>query len=242
MEEQQLKQVEAYFKRQMTFGENEKFEEKIRKNSELKRVVDEYQLTMDVIDQQEETELKEKFNQWKQGEKKTITRRLVFYSSVAASIAILFGIFAIKSLSGPDNYRELAYSNYQIPGSPSASMGDSQVHRNAGISAFKIKSYQEAINEWSQMDAKDPEINYYMAHAYFNLELFQKASVLFNEIAKGTSTFNYPSDWYLLLCYLSAEDMIKFNQQLDKILNDEQHPYYDDGVKLKEKLKKIKQK
>jgi hypothetical protein len=240
MEEQQLKQVEAYFKRKMTFEENEKFEEDIRKNSELKRIVDEYQLTMDVIDQQEEIILKEKFIQWKKAEKKTITPRLVFYSSIAATIAVLFGIFAIKSLSGPNTYKELAYTSYQLPDSPSASMGDSQIHRNAGIMAFKTNSFQEAVEEWSQMEVTDSEIDYYLAHSYFNLELFSKASVLFNEIAKGTSTFNYPSDWYLLLCYLSEGNMVEFNQQMEKIITDKQHPYYDDAVSLKEKLKKIK--
>lgn len=241
MEEQQLNRIEAYFKRQMNFEENEKFEEDIRKNSELKRIVDEYQLTIDVIDQQEEIKLKEKFDLWRQSEKKTITPRFIFYSSIAATIAVLFGIFAIKSLSGPDTYQELAYASYQLPESPSASMGDSQIHRNAGIMAFKIKSFQEAVNEWSQMEITDAEIDYYLAHSYFNLELFDKASVLFSEIAKGTSTFNYPSDWYLLLCYLSKANMFEFNQQMDKIINDKQHPYFDDAVNLNEKLKKIKQ-
>ncbi len=242
MEEQQLKQVEAYFKRNMTSEEHEKFEKRIYNDSDLKRIVDEYQLTMDVIDLQEERILKEKFVRWKQTEKKTIVRRLVLYSSIAACIAVLFGMFIIKSLSQPKTYQELAFASYQLPESPSSSMGDSQVHRNAGIMAFKVKSYQEAIDEWSQMEETDPEIKYYMAHAYFNLNLFQKASVLFNEIAKGTSTFNYPSDWYELLCYLSHEDLENYNQQMDKILNDKNHPYYRDARKLKEKLNKIKQK
>ncbi len=242
MEKQYVEKTNAYFKHQLSSGEQVKFEKEIEANPELRQFVEEYQLALDAIDHNEDAILRDKFSTWRKNEKKTSIRRLIVYSSIAASIAILFGIFIHTHFSAPKTYQDLAYLNYHIPESPGASMGDSQLHWNKGIDAFKAKDFQIAIQEWTQIPEPDPEVNYYLGHAYFNMKNYQKASMIFNTLSKETSIYSFPSDWYLLLSYLSGNNMEKYNQQSDKILKNKEHPFYNDALKLKNEVENIKPK
>lgn len=239
MEKQYVEKANAYFKHQLSSDEQVKFEKEIEADPELRQFVEEYQLAIDAIDYNEEAVLKDKFSTWRKNEKKTSIRRLIVYSSIAASIAILLGFFINSYFSGPKTYQELAYQNYYLPESPGASMGDSQLHWNQGINAFKTKDYQIAIQEWEQIPGSDPEINYYLGHAYFNVKDYQKASVIFNALSKETSIYSFPSDWYLLLCYLSENNIEMYNHQSDKILANKEHPFYNDAFKLKNEVENI---
>jgi tetratricopeptide (TPR) repeat protein len=239
MEKQYVEKANAYFKHQLSPDEQVKFEKEIEADPGLRQFMEEYQLAIDAIDHNEEAILRDKFSTWRKNEKKTSIRRLIVYSSIAASIAVLFGFFISTYFSGPKTYQKLAYQNYHLPESPGASMGDSQLHWNKGIDAFKAKDYQIAIQEWDQIPEPDPEINYFLGHAYFNVKNYKKASEIFNVLSKQTSIYSFPSDWYLLLSYLSEDNIEKYNQQSDKILKNKEHPFYNDALKLKNEVENI---
>jgi tetratricopeptide (TPR) repeat protein len=241
MEEQYISKIEAYFKRTLSDDERKKFEKELQKDPVLKETFDQYKLAMDVMDQQIENDLRVKFSDWKK-EKKHISRNITIYSAMAASIVILVGFYLIfKWRTGSATYEQLASRYYSLPEPPAYSMGDEEIHTEKGMNAYRKNSFQDAINEWLKVKDPDPEVMYYLGHAYYNEKEYQKAAQIFKKLAKGTSVYNYPSDWYLLLSLLSSGNTEQFQHQTEYILSDKKHPYYKDALELKNKFGKIHQ-
>lgn len=239
MNEQHLKQLEAYIQNKLDTENRILFEKEMEKNAELKQLYEEHKLTMEVIDNDTENELRNKFSQWLKEDKRSKTRKLSVISAIAASTLVLFGFFLIKNLMKPKSDYQLALSYYKVPEAPAHEMGDDQIDWQNGLKAYQQKQYTDAIKAWKKIENPDAEASYYLAHALFNTKEFKEAAAIFKLISESSSVYNYHSDWYYLLALLASEDTGQMNKQLNKILSDKSHPYYTKTKELKNNIEKI---
>ncbi len=229
--------IEAYIKQAMNAEERGRFKEEIRNNPELQQLVEEYKLSMDAIDLEEEEALRAKFTGWKQGRKQQQKRLYtIVVSAAAACVAILAGIyFLVRPV--PETNISIAFSAYTLPDTPGSTMGTMDEKWSAGESAYKSGSFKKAIKEWEAIEEKTPEVYYYLAHCYFNTREFDRAITLFQELSSGTSVYSFSSDWYLALAYLASGITGESMKKIDMILENKNHPYYNNAQKLRAKIK-----
>lgn len=236
MEEGYIKRVEAYINRKLNEDERRRFEADLKNDQALRIIFDEYTLAMAVIDQQVENDLRSKFQTWRADNQPDKSRMLVVFMSIAASLLLLITVYFFISSPSVNKGAQLALDVYTLPKSSGSTMGESDRHLSLGRQAYDNKEFQQAIAEWSAIEAPTPEVTYYLAHSYFNVKEYDQAALLFQRLASGSSVYNFPSDWYLVLSYMALDDREKGIQQLEKIINDKDHPYHLEAQQLKTKL------
>ncbi|GEM_PF-2503210 len=238
MEQDNVNKVESYFRDELTPGEKEQFLKEMDENPELERLYSEYMLSMEAIDQQVETELRDQFNEWEGNveNEKSKVRFMPIIWKVAATLILLavayivFYQVNIETTSGD----KLALSEYQLPESPGSTMGDGNAQWSEGIRFFESNDFNGAVDSWSAIENPNPEMQYYLAHAYFNIGDYNEAANLFQALSEGNSVYGYSSDWYLLLTYMANNQQNDFNKQLARISDDPTHPYLEDALDLGE--------
>lgn len=220
MEQEYINRVEAYFKGTLGAEEKAQFEADVEKDPQLKELYQEYGLAIDAIDQQVEDDLRGQFRIW-EAEKETKTGTMVFllFWKVAASVTLIMGIsYGLYVYDwGVQTGRELALKNYTLPPSTGNEMGTGSELWSKGMERFEQQDYSAAIEYWSQITDPTDEMQYYMAHAYFLMDNFDKAASLFEHLSSTINTYRAGADWNLLLTYLANEDTLKFRQQVDTI-------------------------
>lgn len=238
MNDKHINRVEAYFKKTLSEKEEKQFMNDVRSDKALRRTFEEYQLAVDATDEQVERDLRLKFAGWRDAQNKNRRRSLIIYTGIAASILLLIGIYLISNRGFKINGNiQLALKLYELPDTPESTMGNEDRHWSLGREAFGQQKFVQAIDEWKKIEEPGPEVNYYLAHCYFNIENYNNAISLFQELSSGTSVYSYSSDWYLALAYLAADQPDRVHDQLMKIVNDTTHPYHDDARDLKIKMK-----
>lgn len=236
MEEERIIQVEAFYNGRLSKDDQQQFMRDLEEDPALKRVFEEYELCLSVIDRQVEKELRSKFDTWRAPQKESKTRTLFVMMSIAASLLLLISFYFIFVSSKPNTADQLAYDVYTLPKSPGSTMGEGDQHWLQGKEAYNNKDFHRAISEWSAIKNPTPEETYYLAHSYFNIRDYAKAEALFRQVALGTSVYNYPADWYLTLSYLALNKKDEFKKQLDKIIVDKDHPYNSEARELIRKM------
>ncbi len=239
MNETTIHRVETYFNRTMSDTDRVLFENEIGNNPELKEIYDEYKLAMEVVDQQVENNLYSKFASWKK-EEKPDSKRIMRFAALAAGLALFIGIFFLINKSKPETHTELAMMYYKLPDSPEHTMGREVLHWQQGIDDYSKGLYEDAAKEWEKIENPGPEVNYYLAHSYFNLKRYEQAANLFRKITEGTSVYCFSADWYLIISLLSEGDIEQTNKYIDKILASKEHPFYSEASELKTKMTKFK--
>ena len=245
MDQEYINKVEAYIGGKLTAEEKRTFDNELVENSDLAQVYREFVLAMDVVDQREETELKEKFRSWDRSEVDN-SRSIKFFPvlwKVAASFILFAGIYSVylQTVQSFDSYAELALSKYEIPESPGRTMGDTNELWSTGLDAYEKEDFGSAIENWTTIEKPTPEMQYFLAHAYFNYEEYENAAALFENLAIN-SNYKNNSDWYLLLTYLTMDNLDLFNVQFEKIKKVPNHPFIKDALKLKKKSQKLNDK
>ncbi len=112
------------------------------------------------------------------------------------------------------------------------------------VAAFQKKEYGKAIELLAPFTPDYP--NYWpasevYAHACFLSGKTEAATWRFRQIAdSGELPFSERADWYLLLCELTRfpEGKAAFEEQLNKILADPGHPYFEAAQGLAERMEK----
>lgn len=237
MKDKHISRVEGYFKKTLSEKEEKQFMNDVSSDKELRRVFEEYQLAVDATDQHVEKDLRSKFAGWRNAQNKEKKRSLIISIGIAASILLLIGVYFISNRGFKINgHDQLAIEFYELPDTPERTMGDEDRHWSMGVDAFSRQMFVQAIDEWKKIEDADPEVNYYLAHCYFNIEEYNKAIALFLDLSSGTSVFSFSSDWYLALAYLASDKTDRVNDQLIRIVNDTTHPYHADARVLKVKM------
>lgn len=236
MEEEYIKRVEAYVNRRLREDERVQFEADLTSDQGLKNIFDEYSLAMAVVDRQVENDLRLKFQTWRTNSKRGKSRMLVISMSIAASLLLLITFYFLILSPPVTESKQLALDVYTLPKSSGSTMGESDQHLSMGRQAYDNNNFQQAIAEWSTVTTLTPEVTYYLAHSYFNIKKYDEAALLFQRLASSSSVYNFPSDWFLALSYLALDNHERGMRQLEKIVNDKDHPYRQEAQQLKAKV------
>ncbi len=106
--------------------------------------------------------------------------------------------------------------------------------------AYTAGSYQQTLDLLAQTDStRRQSATFLRANALFHLGRFAAAEAQFATLVNQNSRqYRYPAEWGLLLCRLANTPNREqvFRQQLDAMLLQPEHPYFEQAKKLKKEI------
>lgn len=154
-----------------------------------------------------------------------------WYIAVAASVAILFGLFIFNYDQNPSfndfNHPEKAY--FIERGEVSTALKEAE-------KAFNNKNYEKAIPIFETIltETKTPEIQYFYGVSLLEVNEIQKAETIFIELKNGTSVYKEKATWNLALLKLKQKDYKSCKEILQTISEDYEN--YDEVQELLDRL------
>ncbi len=144
----------------------------------------------------------------------------------------------------PENYWAMARQQIQNP----LSANLRQPAKDSTLSIFQqaqrayaAGNYQQTLDLLAKTDStRQQSATYLSAHALFQLRRFDLATAQFEQlIARNSRQFRFPSEWGLLMCRLADRPRREkeFRQQLNDLLAQPQHPYFEQAKALRQTLK-----
>lgn len=132
-------------------------------------------------------------------------RKLNFYKyAIAACVVLLFGIFMFNQFSTP------TYSDYNDYGAISLSVrGENDALLKKAETAFNNKNFAEAEAGFAKLlnsDSNNTELKLYRAISNIELNHFETADGLLEEIRSGNSAYKNKATWYLALSKLKQKE------------------------------------
>lgn len=154
-----------------------------------------------------------------------------WYFAVAASVAVLFGLFIFNYDQNPSfndfNHPEKAYF---------IERGDVSIDLKQAEKAFNTKNYEEAIPIFETIlkETKTPEIQYFYGVSLLQVNKIQNAETIFIELKNGTSVYKEKATWNLALLKLKEKDYKSCKEILQTISEDYEN--YDEVQELLDRL------
>lgn len=255
-----LDQIEDYIEDRLSTTERTAFEKQLSKDAALQNEVNFYQnlqlatnslakkenfrKTIQSVDQELEANSFFQASSVDIGKKKSPKPRSLWIPiSIAASFLILLWIGGRQW--GKTHYtNEILASNFEpfeigTVGTRGSTLLENQLQK--GIYAFENRSYPDAIQSFLTIPSDHPlypESTYYLAHTYMIQQNYDAAIDQFRIVVNTESIlYNDRAEWYQLRAMLLAErTQPMLNQQLDKILANPNHGYYEQAKQLKQKI------
>lgn len=139
--------------------------------------------------------------------KKQSTKTFQLYKyAIAASIALLFGAFTFNQFSNP------SYSDFSNHENISLTVrGEQSDFLKTAETAFNTKDFAKAEGIFSKLleqDDTNSELKLYNAIANIELNKFDVADGLLEDLRKGNSAFKNKAMWYLALSKLKQDDEV----------------------------------
>jgi len=154
-----------------------------------------------------------------------------WYIAVAASVAILFGLFFFDYNQNPAfaDYHHYETAAFTERGTADQTLKEAET-------AFNDKKYAVAIPLFESVlkETKTPEMQYYYGVSLLEENEFKKAEIVFNELKAGTSVYKEKAKWNLALSKLKQKDYKGCKQVLLTISED-----YEDYDEVQELLHEL---
>lgn len=151
--------------------------------------------------------------------------------SIAASVAILLGLFVFMQNNNPKfedyNQHENAYFTER---------GPTENYLKAAQDAFNSKNYKEATTQFELVlkENESPEIQLFYAISLLEDNKFQKADIYLMDLKLSNSVFKNKAIWYLGLSKLKQKEYKSCKEILNSIPKD-----YEDYDQVQELLDKL---
>lgn len=232
-----LETIEEYLDGALTGKELEEFEQTLKTDKSfaaevrLYREINETLKETEILDLHEQLDtVYEKLS--KEGklesvnpgkEKKPLIRRIKWYYSAAAGVALLTGIAALLYFMLRMPLNERLYSeNFGIYSFAERSDApDAATKFDQALALYNSENYEEA---WAAAKEVNSSSRSYITALFIQgisamkINKHDDAVIAFDKIIKDNSTrYVERSEWYLALCYLKKEDMAKANALFKKI-------------------------
>ncbi|OEK09252.1 hypothetical protein A8C32_11030 [Flavivirga aquatica] len=124
--------------------------------------------------------------------------------AIAASIALLLGIFALNQFSNP------TYNDYADYGSISLTVrGSNNELLNTAEHAFNSGNYakaEDAFRNLIKLDENNSELKLYRAITNIELNDYEMADKVLEDLRRGNSVYKNKATWYLALSKLKQKD------------------------------------
>ncbi|MBA6151685.1 tetratricopeptide repeat protein [Gelidibacter maritimus] len=136
--------------------------------------------------------------------KTKVLRIKPWYYSVAAGVILLFGVVIAQQFSSP------TYDDFANYGTISLTVrGSDNALQNQAEKAFNNKDYKDAEQHLSQLLQKDPnnlELQLYKAISLVELNRYDEADKLYQNVIQSPSVYSTKAKWYLALSKLKQKD------------------------------------
>lgn len=236
--------IESYVEGTNSAEEKREFENDLEENPDLQEEYQAYLATKKAIDEFVKEEILAKLDEIAQRkpvpEVKVLglTRRTW---AMAAGVLILIG--ALMFLYGHQEYSDdrLFAKQYERP-SWDSNRGDQPTNStyDKAISSLQNNEVEEAADQLSKVGRDDEAYNvalYVMAHLQLQADAGEEAVETFNALKQqNDKRYQENVDWFLALAYLKVGEESMVDQQINTILQNEQHPYYQDALTLRSRL------
>ena len=245
MEEQDYILFENYLSGKMPKEEMIVFEERLKTNSEFNAAFRLYQETSLFLKNTFENEdarntfrdnlQKISTSHFGKTDDNQVTKSKTSYLykyAVAACVVLLFGVFVFNQFSAP------TYSDYSNYGTISLTVrGKNDALLQTAETAFNNKDFAKADKAFKSLmvlDENSAELKLYRAIANIELDNFETADALLDNLQKGNSVYKYKATWYLALSKLKQHETDACLAILKTIPNDAED--YGAAQKLIKKL------
>ena len=151
-----------------------------------------------------------------------------WYYALAASVAILFGLFFFDYNQNP------SFHDYNHPGQAHfTERSTTNVQLLQAEKAFNTRKFKEAVPffEAALKENKTPEVQYYYGVSLLEISQYEKAEAVFNELKTISPVYKDKSLWNLALMKLKQKDYKGCKQILQTISQD-----YEDYDEVQELL------
>ncbi|ALJ05267.1 hypothetical protein APS56_09095 [Pseudalgibacter alginicilyticus] len=243
MENQNYIQFESYLSNELTKDEVIAFELRLKTEPEFNQAFNTYKTLNTFLANKFENEVEStvfqdnlkfisnSYFEKYETPKKTIQFKPWQYAMVA-SITLLIGIFMFNNFSNP------SYSDYNNYGNISLTVrGDNDDLLQTAENAFNNKEFAKADIAFEQLiniDGDNAELKLYQSISNIELNNFEIADDLLNDIRAGNSAYKNKATWYLALSKLKQENYKASLEILKTIPEDAED--YKQAQKLIKKL------
>lgn len=242
MNEERYILFDQYLQGEMTVEEKNSFEKQLAENPEFASAFETFktvnlQLETKFGYEEEREEFKENLTRIsnthfdKKKKKNKAVSLKPWYYAVAASVAVLIGLFFFNYDSNP------VFEDFNHPDQATfTERGDANIALKQAEVAFNARKYKDAIPlfEETLKENKTPEIQYFYGVALLQENEFEKAEAVFNELKTGTSVYKDKALWNLALSKLKQKDYKSCKDILETISQD--YEGYDDVQDLLNEL------
>lgn len=248
-EARKLKMVERYLYGKMSVSEQAEFETLIEQDQTWYQFIERYKMVSEAIEYNLEKELIEEMTE--QDMNLRLQQQTVAIRQLPLSVPQLVGMAAALMILlvaliwyGQSNYSNnaLAEKYYQSPISSLSRLPTAGFAGNFadGISAFTNENWPEAIDNFAKIPASSSqyqEAQFYLGHAYYNIQDYPSALSVFETLEESDNIHEAAIEWMIILSKLKAGDRKKIIlEQLDSILKNSNHPYFNNASQLKSNL------
>lgn len=259
-----LAQIEAYLRQEMSAEERVAFEQQLQTDEALQEEVKAYRRIFNGFRQQRLQQLNEKVKAFdatlpaltekgKNTEKPvpptsslTVTstrniRRLGWRIAGVAAGILLLAVIGMNWMA-KRSFSTLAQQQLPTVEEPSFNfLSDGPFER--GKTAFFQQNYSEAIDALEKVNQNDPNAyilsQYYLAHSYARTNAFDKAIASYTTVLEANPIFLNMKQlqWERVLAYVGNHQFdATFQQELEEILQQPQHPYIREALQLQANL------
>lgn len=208
--EDKFSQFDSYLLGELSLEEKRTFEVQLQSDSIFKDDFDNYKETHSYLENKFSNEAD--LNKFKENIKKTSeehfrektqSKSKFWYLSIAASIALLIGVFFFNNTT-PPTYQE--YISY-----PSANFTVRSTQQKILLSAqqaFNQKDFTTANDLFSKLEKKEVfnnEHKLYKAFCLLELNRFKETDIILKELSIGNSAYKTKATWYLALSLLKQK-------------------------------------
>ena len=182
-------------------------------------------------------------NRFKKIDAKAKSRKKIIWLSIsiAASLAIIVTISEhfFSANTGTDRVYQFAYNTYKDsePGLPVVMAKTNLQLLDSAMIAYTGKQYDKALLLFNKSEINDT-VTYYKGVCNELLNNDRNAILLYKQAVKGKSSFiGYKAQFRLALVYLKENDK-KYAGLIDEIAKDENNPYQQYAIRIKELIGK----
>jgi hypothetical protein len=154
-----------------------------------------------------------------------------WYLAVAASVAVLFGLFFFNYNQNPvfGDYNNPEQASFAVRGTINETLKEAET-------AYNKKRYNTAIPlfETVLQKQKTAEIQFFYGVSLLEESHYLKAEAIFNELKAGNSVYKEKAVWYLALSKLKQKDYEACKKILETISED-----YEDYDQVQELLNQL---
>lgn len=257
IEDKYTNKIEAYLGNLMSQKEREDFESSLKSNQELADAFRDYKLLQAAVENYREEELRQKFSTWKEEKENPFKRKNVIFGLIITAFIIFLIIMKFSPVSDApsdsqinqpgekdkpfirDTTREIpiALRYYNPPKETEARMGSEEPAWFAASDEYNSGNFKIAIDSILSIIERNAEMTYYLAHSYFQIQDYQSAAELFENLSLGNSIYNRRSEWFYILAIQVQEQDISLNL-LDNIAKDINHAFHQEAKQLQLELQK----